>query len=210
MTHVKKHKVSKKPSKRVIKLARKYKVKISLKRGSKRVYKSEKLILKQVKKKMRTLRKSRKSARKVVRKTRRTRRSRFGGFFYDLLPDFLIGKEAAEKREIEQMIKRENYEKERLEYLQSIKGGLDMYQLTELRELREKVRDRYVAKMEPIWAAQRAEADRLERIYNENLKQYDNGVRTTETEKANKNREELLEKSKNTKYAGETPWLVGR
>jgi len=66
--------MNKKPSKKVIKLARKYKVKISLKRGSKRFYKSEKLILKQVKKKMR-------KNRKVVRKTRRTRRrctNRFG------------------------------------------------------------------------------------------------------------------------------------
>jgi hypothetical protein len=110
MAHVKKHKVNKKPSKKVIKLARKYKVKISLKRGSKRVYKSEKLILKQVKKKMRTLRKSRKSARKVVRKTRRTRRSRFGGLISKIrrnlpgfLPESITGHKAAEKREIDRL-----------------------------------------------------------------------------------------------------------
>jgi hypothetical protein len=68
--------MNKKPSKKVIKLARKYKVKISLKRGSKRFYKSEKLILKQVKKKMR-------KNRKVVRKTRRTRRRRTNRFGND-------------------------------------------------------------------------------------------------------------------------------
>jgi hypothetical protein len=70
----------KKPSKRVIKLARKYKVKISLKRGSKRFYKSEKLILKQIKKKMRKMCKRKiklKKVRKVIKKPK-SRRSRFG------------------------------------------------------------------------------------------------------------------------------------
>ena len=85
MVHRKNHKVSKKPSKRVVKLARKYKVKISVKRGSKRVYKTEKLILRQIRKKMRRVRKVRKvrttrTTRRVrkVRKVRKVRTSRFG------------------------------------------------------------------------------------------------------------------------------------
>ena len=72
--------LNKKPSATLAKLARKYKVKISLKRGSKRVYKSEKLLKKQIGKKMRkSVRKARKlrKARKA-RKARRVRRSRFG------------------------------------------------------------------------------------------------------------------------------------
>ena len=73
MVHRKSHKVSKKPSKRVVKLARKYKVKISVKRGSKRVYKTEKLILRQIRKKMRTTRTTR-----TTRKMRKVRASRFG------------------------------------------------------------------------------------------------------------------------------------
>jgi len=72
--------LNKKPSATLAKLARKYKVKISLKRGSKRIYKSEKLLKKQIGKKMRiSVRKARK-ARKVrkTRRVRRVRRSRFG------------------------------------------------------------------------------------------------------------------------------------
>jgi len=69
--------LNKKPSARLVKLARKYKVKISLKRGSKRIYKSEKLLKKQIKMKMRKVRKSRKT-RRSVRRVRRVRRSRFG------------------------------------------------------------------------------------------------------------------------------------
>jgi hypothetical protein len=72
----------KKYSARTYKLARKYKVKVSLKRGSKRVFKSEKLILKQIKRKMRKMRKSRKSRKsrktRKTRRVRRVRRSRFG------------------------------------------------------------------------------------------------------------------------------------
>ena len=79
MVHRKNHKVSKKPSKRVVKLARKYKVKISVKRGSKRVYKTEKLILRQIRKKMRRVRKVRKvRTTRRVRKVRKVRTSRFG------------------------------------------------------------------------------------------------------------------------------------
>jgi len=75
--------VNKKPSAILAKLARKYKVKISIKRGSKRVYKSAKLLKKQIGKKMRiSVRKARKArkARKTrkTRRVRRVRRSRFG------------------------------------------------------------------------------------------------------------------------------------
>ena len=65
----------KKPAARIVRLARKYKVKISVKRGSKRVYKPAKLLLKQIKRKMRSTK-----TRKVrkTRRVRRVRRSRFG------------------------------------------------------------------------------------------------------------------------------------
>ena len=65
---------AKKPSKRVVKLARKYKVKITIKRGSRRVYKTTKLILQQIRRK-------KKSTTRKIRKT-----NKFGGFF-----DYLIG-----------------------------------------------------------------------------------------------------------------------
>jgi len=57
----------KKPTKRIITLCRKYRIKISVKRGSKRVYKSKRVLMKQLRKKMKQ------------RKTKRTKRkSRFG------------------------------------------------------------------------------------------------------------------------------------
>jgi len=65
----------KKPAARIVRLARKYKVKISVKRGSKRVYKPAKLLLKQIKRKMRST-KTRKT--RKTRRVRQVRRSRFG------------------------------------------------------------------------------------------------------------------------------------
>jgi len=72
--------LNKKPSATLARLARKYKVKISLKRGSKRIYKSEKLLKKQIGKKMRiSVRKARKAHKvRKIRRVRRVRRSRFG------------------------------------------------------------------------------------------------------------------------------------
>ena len=64
---------AKKPSKRVVKLARKYKVKITIKRGSKRVYKTTKLILQQIRRK-------KKSTTRKVRKT-----NKFGDTFLGYL-----------------------------------------------------------------------------------------------------------------------------
>ena len=49
----------KKPTKRIITLCRKYRIKISVKRGSKRVYKSKRVLMKQLRKKMKQKRKSR-------------------------------------------------------------------------------------------------------------------------------------------------------
>jgi hypothetical protein len=60
---------AKKPSKRVVKLARKYKVKITIKRGSKRVYKTTKLILQQIRRKKKST-------------TKKTRKNKFGDSFW--------------------------------------------------------------------------------------------------------------------------------
>jgi hypothetical protein len=51
----------KKPTKRIIKLCRKYRIKISVKRGSKRVYKSKRVLMKQLRKKMKQRKTKRKS-----------------------------------------------------------------------------------------------------------------------------------------------------
>ena len=70
----------KKPTKRILTLCRKYRVKATVKKGSKRVYKSKRTLMKQIRRKMRSrksIKKTRKTRRKT-RKTRRTRRSRFG------------------------------------------------------------------------------------------------------------------------------------
>jgi hypothetical protein len=64
---------AKKPSKSVIKLAKKYKVKITIKRGSKRVYKTTKLILQQVRRK-----------KKNTRRTRKVSKNKFGGSLFNL------------------------------------------------------------------------------------------------------------------------------
>ena len=53
---------SKKPNARIVRMARKYKVKITKKVGKRRVYKSISLIRRQIKKKMRKNRKSNKSS----------------------------------------------------------------------------------------------------------------------------------------------------
>jgi hypothetical protein len=72
-------KSNRKPPARLIKLAKKYHVKISIKVGKKRVYKSLKVLLRQIKRKMKhqrpkKVRKSRNTRRKSGRKSRNTRR----------------------------------------------------------------------------------------------------------------------------------------
>jgi hypothetical protein len=51
----------KKPTKRIIRLCRKYRIKISVKRGSKRVYKTKRVLMKQLRKKMKQRKTKRKS-----------------------------------------------------------------------------------------------------------------------------------------------------
>ena len=68
-------KMNKLPS-RLIKLARKYRVKISLKVGKKRVYKSAKVLVKQIKRKMKKVKKTKRKNKKINR--RRPRRFNFG------------------------------------------------------------------------------------------------------------------------------------
>ena len=67
---VKKNSKNKKPSSRLVKLARKYRVKISIKVGKRRVYKTDKLLMKQIRRKM-------KKSKKLLKKPRR-RVVRFG------------------------------------------------------------------------------------------------------------------------------------
>jgi len=50
--------VNKKPPKALIKRARKYKVRVTIKKGSRRVYKSVRLILKQIKQKKKNLKRN--------------------------------------------------------------------------------------------------------------------------------------------------------
>jgi len=83
---------SRKPPARVLKMCKKLKVRVSVKRGSKRVYKPVKVLMKQCKKKLRMLKKARKGrkgskgrkvrkgrkGRKVVRRLRKARKSMFG------------------------------------------------------------------------------------------------------------------------------------
>ena len=57
-------------TKKIKKLCKRLKIKITIKRGSKRIYKSEKVLLKQIKKKIKKVKRSRRSE--------RTRRARFG------------------------------------------------------------------------------------------------------------------------------------
>jgi len=66
----------KKPPAGLVRMARKYRIKVSKKVGRRRVYKSLSLIRRQIKKKMRKMRKSRKV--RKSRRVRRVRRSRFG------------------------------------------------------------------------------------------------------------------------------------
>lgn len=56
-----------KPSKMVMKEAKKYRIKLTLKKGSKRVWKSEKMLLKQIKKAKKSVKKSVKKSRKLSR-----------------------------------------------------------------------------------------------------------------------------------------------
>lgn len=68
---------SRKPSKKVLKMCKKLKIKCTVKRGSKRVYKSSKVLIKEIKKKLKARRKCKGS--KKSRKGRKCRKSRFGG-----------------------------------------------------------------------------------------------------------------------------------
>lgn len=74
-------KVSRKPSKKVLKMCKKLKIKCTVKRGSKRTYKSSKVLMKAIKKKLRMLKKSKvsKKSRKGSKKTRKSsKRFSFG------------------------------------------------------------------------------------------------------------------------------------
>jgi hypothetical protein len=88
---VRRKKVSK-PSAKLVKLAKKYKVKISVKRGSKRVYKTERLLKKQIKMKMRKMKKGTRRSTRRSKSTKRTSRFRFGqlnGYLFDKdLPNY--------------------------------------------------------------------------------------------------------------------------
>ena len=96
--------VNRKPSAVLIKLAKKYKVNITVKRGSKRLYKSKKLLKKQILAKMKiNVRKIRK-ARKLrkARKTRKVRRNRFGssgldGPFENVIPGYGYNRPVVQK-----------------------------------------------------------------------------------------------------------------
>lgn len=75
----------KSPPKQLLKIAKRLGLKVTVKRGSKRVYKSKNIIKKAVVKKLRMIKKKKllkkkKSSKKSrkVRRTRRVRRSRFG------------------------------------------------------------------------------------------------------------------------------------
>jgi len=70
----------KKPTKRIIKLCKKYRVKVTIKKGTKRVYKSKRVLMKQLRRKIKSKGVKRKVRRTHhrVRRTRRTRRTRFG------------------------------------------------------------------------------------------------------------------------------------
>ena len=79
---------SKTPPKQLLKIAKRLGLKVTVKRGSKRVYKSKNSIKKAVVKKLRMIKKKKLAQKKKllkkkksrkVRRTRRVRRSRFGG-----------------------------------------------------------------------------------------------------------------------------------
>ena len=67
-----------KPSSKLIKLAKKYKLKVTMKRGSKKVYKSSKVLKKQITTAMR----------KMSKKNKRTNRFGMAGPFMNTTPDF--------------------------------------------------------------------------------------------------------------------------
>tara|TARA_X000000950_G_scaffold284585_1_gene388036 strand:+ start:108 stop:734 length:627 start_codon:yes stop_codon:yes gene_type:complete len=73
-----KRKVSKKPSASLKKLCKKHKIRLSVKRGSKRVPKSEKVLKKQLAKKMKTMKKKKAATKRKTVKRRRKRRSGYG------------------------------------------------------------------------------------------------------------------------------------
>ena len=73
-----KRKVSKKPSASLKKLCKKHKIRLSVKRGSKRVQKSEKVLKKQLAKKMKTMKKKKAATKRKTVKRRRKRRSGYG------------------------------------------------------------------------------------------------------------------------------------
>ena len=66
-----------KPSSALLKMCKKYRVKATVKRGTKRVYKKARLLKKLCMRKKKMMLKKKKS--RKVRRTRRVRRSRFGG-----------------------------------------------------------------------------------------------------------------------------------
>lgn len=69
---------NKKPPAALRKLAKKYRVKISLKRGRRRIYKKVSVIKREIKKKIRKLKKRKNSKVRKVRKTKRRATFRFG------------------------------------------------------------------------------------------------------------------------------------
>jgi hypothetical protein len=71
-----------KPSKALVRMCRKYRIKVTRKVGKRKVYKKVSVLKKQLKRKMRLHRKKSKKSKKTVRRTRRrsTRRNRFSLF----------------------------------------------------------------------------------------------------------------------------------
>ena len=90
----KKVKKSVKPPPKLLKMCKKLRVKVSLKRGGKRVYKKVKVLAKQCKRKLRMIEKAKKAGAKSRKVVRKVRRSRFGASCgastmdgYHMMPD---------------------------------------------------------------------------------------------------------------------------
>jgi hypothetical protein len=83
-----------KPPAKLLKMCKKLKVKVTLKRGGKRVYKKVKVLAKQCKRKLRLIKKAKKAGAKPRKVVRKVRRSRFGASCgastmdgYHMMPD---------------------------------------------------------------------------------------------------------------------------